>query len=151
MRPSARRLLVAGFTALFGGISLFGQGLHALVEHDFHVAGGHGHAHVARLSTAAAEDPQACHAHHELAEASAPAGHDERPHPLPALAVSSAHADDSCPICSYFAQAQAAIDVPPESLDAATAAVRAATAQVFSTTCVGIYHSRAPPAGGSIS
>jgi hypothetical protein len=129
MRPLARRLFVSVFAALFGSIALVGHGLHALVEHEFH------HPPVAET---------ACH-HACPADGASEAERDR------CGVTAASHDEHACPICSYFAQAQRAACPQSVDFEITSSRVSPAARLVVWTAWVGVYHSRAPPAGSPIA
>jgi hypothetical protein len=106
--------------ALFGCISLFGQGWHSFLGHEFHGTAGCCHAHD--------HDDGAPHDHGDDAEhaGAIAAGHD-------------------CPICDFFAQAHWAVDHPPARFECAACGVPLAAERAAYLACVGLYRPRAPP------
>jgi hypothetical protein len=144
MRPSCRRLFVWAFAAFFAGISLAGQGLHYFVEHGSHAA-----------PRDVAEQVAAC-AHHGRGHAHACChdrpGHD-RQHPADRdtarVAPGAPHPHD-CVICAYFAQAQRTMPIEPARLEFVSFPVVHVAEQAARIACVGVYHSRAPPAAAPI-
>ena len=135
MRTSFRRLFLAGFTAFFGCISLVGQGLHALVEHDFHgpAAHHHGACHAADDHVADLDAESHCAIKHVADRDSL------------ALSAGESH-DDDCPICNFFAQAQQDLVYRADGLVFTWSPIAAAAEQAQFVACVGLYRSRAPPA-----
>ncbi len=175
MRPSSKRLLTAVFTAFFGCVSLFGQGLHYFVGHSHHgPSGAHRHGATAdadhRLVAADGHVHGGhCHAGHDHGPADH-ANHDHGPaehakHARATFAATANGAGDSssvpgiespdhdhdCAICSFFAQAQGSSAAAGAYVGVANTALAVAAEQAFHTGPIGLYLTRGPPAGGTIS
>lgn len=136
MRPSSRKAFVWAFSALFGCISLFGQGLHYFVGH----AHEPGHAHFASH----AHPSEHCHHGHEHACELA-GDHCEADDDGPACIAGSAH-DHDCAICEFFAQSQLNFDFVLEIADELASFSAALPTQRRLVAFVGFYNTRAPPA-----
>jgi hypothetical protein len=137
-RPLVSKSLAAAFTAVFGCISLFGQGLHTLVEHAHN-----GSAHAACRH--AGHD----HAGHDHG------GHDHgwhvaddggcNPTDATSFRADRSHHHDDCPICGFFAQAQHALTAFEIRDTAACLPLEPLADDVARAMHVGSYQSRGPP------
>jgi hypothetical protein len=144
---------------LYGGMMLFGQGLHELVDcghfhgHSPHGQAIHGQAHFQAAADAHEEQEQPCHQHcshhaNQAHEAEDPrSGEDD----LGSLAVTATddvglHASD-CPICQFHGQGQlrAPINASLEQR-VPTVAVSRTPSLRFTEFSLGVHSPRAPPA-----
>jgi len=136
MQPVVRKASVWAFSALFGCVSLLGQGWHCFVGHAFHACDTHGHAHAHSLAAACHDhegDHSDCHAH-ESTEGESPrlaARHD-------------------CPLCSFFAQAQWSADAAPDELVQLSCELPRAGELSFAAPHAAVYQSRGPPSVATI-
>jgi hypothetical protein len=148
MRPSLRTASIWAFSALFGCVSLFGQGWHSLVGeyHGAHIHAVHGSccapAHSAREHVC---HEQFCQKHSETV-----APHDdvdgEFSKHASAPTVHEAGGDEHyCPICSFFGQAQCNGVFQPVDLIQVSCELTPVAGPAVAPARVGIYQSRGPP------
>lgn len=144
MQSFVRKTSVWAFSALFGCISLLGQGWHCFVGHAFHPC-AHDHA---AAST--------CDGHHGAAQSSCqhPCGPEQ-----PAQRDSGQHeghngsidlAAHDCPLCQFFAQAQWASSIGPCQLVLFSCELPVASEPLFGPPARGVYQSRGPPCGPTL-
>jgi hypothetical protein len=139
MRQTAKKASVWAFSALFGCISLLGSGWHCFLGHAFHPAACHhatdrhaGHAEHADHEHPGHDHAVACAGHEHAAGEDSPS-------------VASVH---DCPLCKFFAQAQWAAAIQSVEIERAVCGAPASAEQAVRLACLGLYHSRAPPALG---
>lgn len=153
MRRFVQKATVWGLAGLFGCISLFGSGWHALVPHS------HAGCEHASLPRQASAKLSTCLEHAHCA------GHDpisarrqaRTQHSAPSKTRSTGPTfapithDHDCAICGFFAQAQwtAPVDLPLEQ--SGITRILSLKTPSFRAEILGSYRSRAPPAGALAS
>ena len=134
MQSFVRQASVWAFSALFGCISLFGQGLHAFVGHSFHA---HASVHAASIHEHLGD---LCHSHAPCAQ---PTDHSDESSTVSSGGASEC--DHDCPICSFFSQAQITLHSVPAGCVLPVSHYVSRVAENSDTEFVGFYRSRAPP------
>lgn len=145
MQPVVRKTSVWAFSALFGCISLLGQGWHCFVGHAFHPC-AHDHARASACHDHGGAEGSCQHAcRSPLGESfggpQSNRSHDEGHHGAIDLA---AH---DCPLCQFFAQAQWASSLGPCLLVLFSCEVPVAGEPLVGPPAHGVYDSRGPPCG----
>jgi hypothetical protein len=140
MQPVVRKTSAWAFSALFGCVSLLGQGWHCFVGHAFHPC-AHDHAPHAH---AACHDSRAAHGGHE--HGGNPLGCDSAASDRPD-AESIEQAAHDCPLCQFFAQAQWASHVPRCGSARLTGDLPGEGKPIIGAPQRGVYGCRGPPAG----
>ena len=141
--PSIIRQLAAySLLAVFGGVSLFGQGLHLLVPHDCGAHGGEA-ANVARA------DKKFCGCHQHVCattKAAETAHRLAQPNAGSQVVAQDGHPHD-CALCRFLAQSvQAASAVAAVVELAQTPRPEILTTAQVSRGCSNLYQARGPPA-----